>query len=129
MKKEEGGYLFESNDVRVVLHAKNRLMAWRLFWQEVREHGWGGSLGIIVIMKSPTWKTEDDSVAGKTYPMLWNLKLVPWDTLVESLALHIYDGDKGEAARALAKYAVEDAWQIPAQAVDLEHDWKGRRLN
>ena len=120
-------YLIESNDCRVVVHALNKKDAWRQFFAEVRKNGWAGRIGMIAIMKPPGWKSENDNLGFRTYPVLWLMKQVPWDTLIESLAIHLGVSQE-EASRIMSENIQTDRWAVPAEATDIEHDWKGRRI-
>jgi len=121
-------YSIESKDVQIIVHAHNNKDAWRQFFAKVRENGWAGRVGIIANMKAPGWKSKDDTLVFRTYPVLWLMKQVPWDTLVDSLAIHL-EVQREDAAKILSDSIEKDKWAVPAEAIDLEHDWKGRRLN
>ena len=128
MKTRTQEYLIESKDVRVIIHAFNKKDAWRQFFAEVRKNGWAGRIGMIATMKAPGWKSEDDTIAFRTYPVLWLMKQVPWETLVRSLAIHL-EIPEDEANKMMSENIEKDRWAVPAEARDIEHDWKGRRLN
>jgi len=115
LKKPLGQYEITSKEVRVIVHAHDKKEAWRQFFAEVRKNGWAGRIGMLALMKAPGWKSQDDSIGMRTFPTLWNMKLVDWDTLVSSLAIHLNCSEQ-EAGLIMSDAVKKDAWAVPAEA-------------